>query len=273
MSLFSLLLARTFMSIPVGIAFFLFIYFIFPEPFFITGNIVIPEKYSFTTTVDGETVTQYATRYVEHPSISKSIPDILATIFLVSFIYGSITCFRKDMKKYNGKVFGILDTFTTIMDQLASNCKTTSIKTMSTKNIDVSVKTDKQVITKNVKNNYLEKNKMPTSIKFNIDGRIIPWFVLTVVIAFGFMQNTTKENYEEYDYDVGYDDGYEGEHRSAKEGIEYKAGYKDGEIDADCEHYRLRDSYSDWVNLKCYTRPYEPRYWQDRDLNHTLWRK
>ena len=273
MSLFNLLLVRFIMGIPVGIVLLLFIYFIYPEPFIINSIVVIPEEYSFKTIIDGETITQYATKYAQHPSESLSILMILGTIFWVSLIYGAIQCFAKDMNKWNGNIFGILDTFTTIMDKLASNFKTTNIKTMSAKNIYDSVKTDKQVVTKNVKNDYLEKNKMPISINFNIDGRIIPLVVLTAIIAFGFMQNTTKENYEENDYDIGYEDGYEGEHRSAKGGIKYKAGYKDGEIDADCEHYRLRDDYSDWVNLKCYTRPYEPRYWQDRDLNHTLWRK
>ena len=118
---------------------------------------------------------------------------ISAMLFFDIFFYFR----KKNRSRWNGNIigfWGFINAFTKIMDALESNFKTTSIKTMSAKNIYDSVKTDKQVVTKNVKNDYLEKKKIPISINFNIDARIIPLVVLTAIIAFGFIQNTTKDN-------------------------------------------------------------------------------
>ena len=70
-------------------------------------------------------------------------------------------------------------------------------------------------------------------------------------------------------YSEGYDAAYEGEasrhydyyspHKDC-----YEAGFRDGNLDADCEWYRLRDNYYYWKELGCNNRPYEPKSWSDR---------
>ena len=69
-------------------------------------------------------------------------------------------------------------------------------------------------------------------------------------------------------YSRGYDDAYEGER--AKVGTYspnrecYMSGFRDGNLDADCEWYRLRDNYTYWKRLGCNNRPYEPKSWSNR---------
>ena len=184
MSLFNLLLVRFIMGIPVGIVLLLFIYFIYPEPFIINSIAMIPEEYSFKTIIDGETITQYATKYARHSSESLSILMILGTIFWVSLIYGAIQCFAKDMNKWNGNIFGILDTFTTIMDKLASNFKTTTVKTISTKNI---MESEKNAVLQNNANHtetqITEKNVNTESMGLKIlRFALMVWILLLIIL-------------------------------------------------------------------------------------------
>ena len=69
-----------------------------------------------------------------------------------------------------------------------------------------------------------------------------------------------------HQYDLGYDNAYEGEGSkyNFSQNKCYAWGYMDGNIDADCEYYRLKDNYNSWKSANCHTRPYEPKSWSDK---------
>ena len=187
------------------------------------------------------------------PWIPDFIVHLIGTIVIVTFWYVIFFVF-----------VGILKNIGRGMDYIAEN------NFNNKKDKPNKIELDKEV-TKSSEKMVIQINKNNTKTKVQI-------LILTLIVVIGISQYESKIDKQiksskskitqclnDNDYDRGYEEAYEGEHQVYKGTFCYELGARDGDIDADCEHYRLRDDYSNWATLKCNMRPYEPRNWKDRE--------